>query len=83
MGILSRLFGRKEAQSSAETEVADRPCPHAAIVPHWEGAADIGKRDLVSSYACESCGDTFSREEGERLLNEAAEGLRVSEADRL
>lgn len=83
MGLLKRLFGRKEAQVTPATEVAERPCPHAAIVPHWDNAADIGKSDLVSSYACESCGATFSREESERLLSEAAERLRISDAERL
>jgi hypothetical protein len=83
MGFLSRLFGRKGAEPTPATEVAERSCPHTAIVPRWDNAADIGKNALVTAYSCESCGALFTREEGERLLNEVAERLRISEVDRL
>jgi transposase-like protein len=88
MGFLDRLFGRRggaEApakENPVEQAVAAVECPHAAVTARWESAADMGKTELVSSYVCESCGATFSREEGERLVGEAAERLRVSEEGR-
>ncbi len=83
MGLLSRLFGRKEAQATSETEVANQSCPHAAIVPCWDRATDIGKNALVASYVCDSCGATFTREEGKRLLSKAAERLKISDVERV
>jgi transposase-like protein len=87
MGFLDRLFGRKGAEAAPtkkaiEEAVAEVECPHTAVTPRWESAADMGKTELVSSYVCESCAATFSREEGERLAAGAAERLRVSEEGR-
>lgn len=84
MGFLDKLFGRKDAdtapaQKQPEIEVE---CPHAAVTPRWDSAADMGKTELVSAYVCESCGVSFSREEGSRLTGAAADRLRVSEEDR-
>jgi transposase-like protein len=88
MGFLDRLFGRKgpeDAPAKAkaiEEAIAEVECPHAAVTPRWDSAADMGKTELVSAYVCESCGATFSREEGGRLTAGAAERLRVSEEGR-
>ncbi len=83
MDLLNRLLGRKETRTAPATEVVERPCPHGAIVPRWHNAADIGKSEVAASYTCESCDATFSREEGERLLSEASQRLRISDAERL
>lgn len=88
MGFLDRLFGRKDAEGAAKKEktieeaIAEVECPHAAVTPRWDSAADMGKTELVSAYVCESCGASFSREEGSRLMAEAAEHLRISEEGR-
>lgn len=84
MGFLDKLFGRKRDNVStverpSEVEVE---CPHGAVTPRWENAADMGKTELVSAYVCEACGASFSREEGERLMAEAGERLRISEEAR-
>ena len=45
--------------------VAD--CPHLLLSKHWDAVADMGKEDKVSGYRCNSCGTTFSAEEGEAI----------------
>jgi transposase-like protein len=84
MGFLDKLFGRKGADAApAKKEPAvEVECPHAAVTPRWDSAADMGKTELVSAYVCESCGTTFSREEGAQLTASAADRLRVSEEGR-
>lgn len=82
MGFLDRLF-RKKAPAAKEAEAPEPVCNHAALAPHWDVAADMGKADSVSSYTCESCGAVFTREQAERLLSEAAERLRISDEERL
>jgi hypothetical protein len=83
MGFLDRLLGRKQKQTVAEAEPSEPVCRHVSLVPHWDSADDIGKSDRVSSFVCEGCQATFSREEGERLQAEEAERVRQLEADRL
>lgn len=54
MGILDRILkpGRKQGETAtAEPE----ECPHLAVVPHWDDAADMGKEDRVSYYTCDAC----------------------------
>lgn len=83
MGFLDSLFRRKGADAPAEEAPAvAQECPHAAVTPRWESAADMGKTELVSAYVCEACHETFSREEGDHLVASAAERLRVSEEGR-
>jgi transposase-like protein len=80
MGILDRLFGRKPAAVAIEEKPIEKECPHGSMAPHWEGPEDFGKRDLVSSYVCDGCGKTFSREEGERVMAAAVEVVRIDES---
>lgn len=79
MGLLDRFFRRRNA--------ADRPsrepeCVHASLVPHWDSADAIGHSDQVSRYECESCHTSFSRDEGEHRLAEAAKRLRIADEER-
>jgi transposase-like protein len=83
MGILDRLLGRKQERPDSEAEASEAVCPHAVLVPHWDSADDIGKSERATSYACEACHETFSREEGERLQAEQTERVRKLEAERL
>jgi transposase-like protein len=55
--------------------VARGPCVHVTLVPKWNSVADMGHEDRVSSYTCESCGQSFTAAEGR--------ALRETEADRL
>ena len=87
MGFLDRLFGRKsdEGTTTAVDEPPPAPeveCPHGSLVPRWDQPEDMGKSEMVSTYLCESCGGTFSREEGERLMAAAGERVRISEETR-
>jgi hypothetical protein len=38
-------------------------CPHTALVPRWDSIDDMGKEDKATSYFCQGCERTFSREE--------------------
>jgi len=84
MGFLDSLFRRKGAPAAPAEEPPARTaeCPHTAVTPRWESAADMGKTELVSAYVCEACGSSFSREEGAGFVAAAAERLRVSEEGR-
>ena len=79
MGLLDRLLGRKEAQSSAGTAVAEPECLHAALVPHWDQPEDMGNAERISSYKCESCHEMISRAEGDRRAAAAAQHIRVDD----
>jgi transposase-like protein len=81
MGFLDRLIHRREAAASSVL-LTERECPHVALVPRWDSAEDIGHSDRVVRYECESCKAVFTRADGERLLAEGAERLRISEDDR-
>ncbi len=76
MGLLDRLLRRKGDERVARgTEVAAAPCSHVVLTTRWDSAEDLGDESKVSSYRCEACGESFTREEGERL--------RAGEAERL
>ncbi len=79
MGFLDKLFGRKGAATPAAESAVDVQCPHAALTPRWDSAADMGKTELVSSYVCESCHESFSRDQGAGLVTAAADRLRVAD----
>lgn len=83
MGFLSRLFKREDAQPPGEAPVSQLECLHGVLLPHWASLDDLGHEDRVESYSCEACNDTFSPEEGERLLAEEAERLRSANIERL
>ena len=77
MGILDRLFGKKQ---ETPIEVADEPAvggPHGSLGPHWDNVADFGKKDLIAFYICEACGTKFGREEGEAAMLRAADAVKV------
>jgi transposase-like protein len=76
MGFLDRLFGRKEESAKVEEPLIEEKCPHASLRPHWESPEDFGKHELISSYVCETCGETFSREEGQRVMAAVGESVR-------
>jgi len=81
MGFLDRLLHRKEEAASV-VGVAEAECPHVALVPHWDTAGDIGNREKVTRYECESCKASFGREDGERIQAEGAERMRIGEEKR-
>lgn len=80
-----KLFGRGKEQAPSMDRPAQstRPdCPHAALAPHWDSSDDMGKLDKVSSYVCNVCRATFDRIDGERMVAEVAERLRLGEIER-
>ena len=83
MRFLKRLSGRREERPAGGEEASEPVCPHVALVPRWGSAGDIGKSEKVSSFICEGCQASFSREEGEQLQATEAERVRLGEAERL
>jgi transposase-like protein len=84
MNLIRRLLGQKEEMGvpEADIEAAETKCPHTTLIPHWDSAEAMGQADQISHFECESCKQTFSREDGERLRAEGAERLRISEEQR-
>jgi hypothetical protein len=85
MGFLDRLFGRKGERAATKEQALDEAiakveCPHGTMAPHWDQPEDFGKRDAISSYVCEACGKSFSREEGERVMAAAGGVARIDES---
>lgn len=75
MKVLDKIFRRHPAE-----EVVDAPkaeCVHAVLSSKWDSASDIGNEASVSHYLCESCGASFSPEEGRRLQESLAERVRL------
>ena len=83
MRFLRRLLGRREERPVGQKEASEPVSPHVALVPRWDSAGDIGKSEKVSSFICEGCQASFSREEGEQLQATEAERVRLGEAERL
>jgi|RhiMetdeSRZDD1v2_1073273.scaffolds.fasta_scaffold157326_3 hypothetical protein len=76
MGFLDRLFGRKESSTKVDESLIVEKCPHTTLRPHWEQAEDFGKNELISSYTCEACGETFSRAQGDQMMAALGESVR-------
>lgn len=75
MAFLRRILGREQPSPSRQEDAP--PCPHVALVTHWDNLDDIGKPDRVSRYICQACNAEFSGEEGQRLLAEEAQRVRL------
>ena len=84
MGFLSRLLGRKGDDAAVESAAPPEPiCPHATLIPRWDSVEDMGNAERITTYTCESCKETFSREEGLRLLEHMAERIPIEEESRV
>ena len=65
MSLLSRFARSKDE----EVTVPELPteCSHWELAPRWDNAADMGKKDKITSYACTGCQATFTPEEAARI----------------
>jgi len=82
MRFLRRLFGRSEEEPGGGEGASEPVCPHVTLVARWDSADDIGKPEKVTSFTCESCQVSFSREEGDQLQATEAERVRSLEGER-
>lgn len=64
MSILSRFARSKDA---APTQATTAECGHWEMAPRWDSAADMGKKDRVTSFACTGCQETFTPEEARQI----------------
>ncbi len=79
MGLLDRLLRRKANEGDDQgADAATPPCLHTAIRPLWDSADDIGDEDKATSFRCEACQDTFSREQAEQIRAEGAGRLKAN-----
>jgi len=70
-------FGRGKAAATMTKAPAEAAsCLHSALAPRWDRAQDIGRDDLASSFRCDACQTTFTREEAEALREREAQRLR-------
>ncbi len=73
-----RFFRRGEDESSS-TQVAEQgseTCECVLLVPHWDSPENMGIEDKASSYRCNTCGESFTREEEEILRRTEADRIR-------
>lgn len=70
MGILG-LFGKKKEAAVIEKP----PCVHAALVPRWDAAADIGIEAKATRYICDACHQEFTPDEARELRGAIREKL--------
>jgi hypothetical protein len=59
MGIFGLFGGKKKTAATMEKP----PCPHAALVPRWDEAKDIGVEAKATRYICDACHKEFTPEE--------------------
>ena len=65
MSVLSR-FARSKAPEVTLPEIPEE-CSHWELAPRWDNAADMGKKDKITSYTCTLCRESVSLEEAEHL----------------
>lgn len=68
MGLLNKLFHKTDDAPSATDDVV---CYHKMLTARWDSTDDIGKEERATSFQCESCGESFSGDEGRRLLHDS------------
>jgi hypothetical protein len=66
MSFLSKIFGGSKTAAPEHTGPPPE-CHHGALVPRWNEAADMGKRDRISNYLCEGCQQEFTPAEAEAI----------------
>jgi hypothetical protein len=71
-----RLGRGKATATPAKAAVDAASCMHTALAPRWDRAQDIGRDELASSFRCDACQATFTREEAEALREREAQRLR-------
>ena len=70
MGLFSKRSETKEHDAEL---IASVECPHGTLTPRWDSLGDMGDVTKVSTYSCDSCKETFPREEGERRRTEGVQ----------
>ena len=75
MGILNKLFEKKETES-VETVPQSVECPHTVLIPRWDSVEDMGDESKATAFLCESCGVAFNQAEAAQLKADAADKLK-------
>jgi len=75
MGLLNKLFDKKETES-VETAEQSVECPHTVLIPRWDSVEDMGDESKATAFLCESCGGAFDQAEAAQLKADAADKLK-------
>jgi hypothetical protein len=67
MSLLSR-FARSKAPEASMLELPAE-CFHPELAPRWDNAEDIGKKDRIVSFTCNTCKGELTPEEAQRLAS--------------
>jgi hypothetical protein len=78
MGLLSNLFGKKQA---AAVETIATECPHSVLVARWDSVQDMGIEEKATRFMCETCKEMFSPEEAAQLRSTLAQRIARIDAD--
>lgn len=78
MDLLARFRRKDIAKVEKPAAPAMPDCPHTALVPRWDSAADMGHEERASSYRCDTCGKSFSPAEARELRR--TEAARIEKA---
>ena len=64
-----RFLRKRSGEQLPEEHVEDQrtQCEHVTLIPKWDSAEAVGRKDAVSGYRCDSCGAEFSPDEASRL----------------
>ena len=68
--------GESESSSPQVADPASETCECVLLVPHWDSPENMGIEDKASSYRCNTCGESFTREEEEILRGTEADRIR-------
>ena len=73
-----RFFRRGGPDSSGTAPAGDisETCEHVLLVPHWDSPENMGIDDKASSYRCNTCDESFTREEEEILRRTETDRIR-------
>lgn len=71
-------FLRRGETESVEQAAPDGSeiCECVLLVPHWDDPANMGIEEKASSYRCNTCNESFTREEEEILRGTEADRIR-------
>ncbi len=67
--------GEKESAEQVAPEVSET-CEHVLLVPHWDSPENMGVEEKATSYRCNTCDESFTREEEEVLRGTEADRIR-------
>ncbi len=60
-------FLKKTVNETDDQGLETPSCPHTALVQHWEHPDDMSRKEFAI-YVCEACGERFTYDQAQQLL---------------